>query len=148
MKLIYLAIAILITLSACEKGVNFKNYPTYKDALEDGAIEKGWIPEFLPKSSTNIYENHDVDVNQIAVKFSSKDTTFLSKLKIIEKGMYEDALLLIRSTELPEAKKTKLYFYYLRCTQEGPGILATDGDGLFYYIEPAGMPFTSKCTSS
>lgn len=139
---------MLIALSACEKGANFKNYPTYKDALEDGAIEKGWIPEFLPKSSTNIYEKHDVDANQIAVMFSSQDTTFLSKLKIIEKGMHEDTLLLIRSAKFPEAKKKKPYFYYLRCTQEGPGILATDGDGLFYYIEPARGPFASKCTSN
>ncbi len=38
-------------------------YPTWQEAVKDGATTRGWIPSFLPHSSTNISERHDLDSN-------------------------------------------------------------------------------------
>jgi len=45
-------------------------YETYNDVLEDQAIERGWIPEFLPKSARNIVEEHNIETNFGFVEFS------------------------------------------------------------------------------
>jgi len=39
-------------------------------ARRDGAVERGWIPEWLPKSAREIHELHDIDTNQILLAFS------------------------------------------------------------------------------
>ena len=35
-------------------------YPFLADAVKDGAITRGWIPHFLPESSRDIHELHDL----------------------------------------------------------------------------------------
>lgn len=44
-------------------------YDNYEEAVTSGSIERGWIPDFLPVSATNIFEKHDLDTNNIIVKF-------------------------------------------------------------------------------
>jgi hypothetical protein len=45
-------------------------YPTYKAAREAGALEEGrWIPPFLPESSRNIVETHNIDTNSLRISF-------------------------------------------------------------------------------
>lgn len=33
-------------------------YPSFADAQKDGAVDRGWIPDFLPPSSRSIHEVH------------------------------------------------------------------------------------------
>ncbi len=39
------------------------SYATLGEAKRDGAIERGWIPGFLPPSAREIHEVHDLDTN-------------------------------------------------------------------------------------
>lgn len=38
-------------------------YATYAEAERAGAVERGWIPAFVPRSATEIEEVHDLDTN-------------------------------------------------------------------------------------
>jgi len=60
-----LLMAVLCTgltciLVACRSDRRESFYPTLADANKDGAIDRGWIPDFLPESSHAIYEAHDI----------------------------------------------------------------------------------------
>ena len=37
--------------------------------MNDGAIDRGWIPDFVPTSAFNIFEKHDLDTNEMILKF-------------------------------------------------------------------------------
>jgi len=38
-------------------------YATYADAEADGAVERGWIRDFVPTSAVNIRDSHNLDSN-------------------------------------------------------------------------------------
>ena len=46
------------------------SFSTYADAKSRGALERGWLPEFLPDSATEIREEHDIDSNELWVTFN------------------------------------------------------------------------------
>ena len=46
-----------------------KSYQNYEEAVADGAMERGWIPDSLPASAVNIWEKHDLDTNETILKF-------------------------------------------------------------------------------
>jgi hypothetical protein len=47
-----------------------QRFATYEEAQRAGAMAEGrWIPSFLPKSSTNIVETHDIDTNALEIRF-------------------------------------------------------------------------------
>jgi len=56
-------IYLVLFLAGCNETVD-SYYSNYKKVVEDGAIERGWIPEWLPKFAYNIHESHDLDTNQ------------------------------------------------------------------------------------
>jgi hypothetical protein len=62
-KSLVLLTAALILLAACAGETPQAVYPAYADAVADGAIERGWIPEWVPASAFDIYEKHDLDTN-------------------------------------------------------------------------------------
>lgn len=45
------------------------HYSTWQEVVKNGAATRGWIPSFLPNSSTNISERHDLDTNAGAFCF-------------------------------------------------------------------------------
>ena len=51
-------------------------FATYEELQQSGYFEKGWLPPFLPKSSTNIIETHNLDTNIVKAlfNFTSSDT--------------------------------------------------------------------------
>ena len=59
---------IVLLLSACSERFT-AYYPKYEDALKAGAIERGWIPEIIPKTATDIHEQHDLDTNEVWLRF-------------------------------------------------------------------------------
>jgi len=66
-NLISLCIIVLL-LSACSERFT-AYYPKYEDALKAGAIKRGWIPEIIPKTATDIHEQHDIDTNEVWIRF-------------------------------------------------------------------------------
>jgi hypothetical protein len=59
------------------------HYETAAAAREAGAVERGWVPEWLPTEAESIREIHDLDTNEVCLRFSlSPDarTEFVSNL--------------------------------------------------------------------
>jgi len=46
-------------------------YGTYEDAEKAGAIKRGWIPEIIPQTGINIYEKHNLDTNNVWIRFEA-----------------------------------------------------------------------------
>jgi hypothetical protein len=44
-------------------------YSNYKEAVADGALQRGWLPRNLPDSAHNIVETHNSDTNELWAKF-------------------------------------------------------------------------------
>jgi hypothetical protein len=48
-----------------------ERYATYNDAVEQGAVRRGWIPAYVPRNATNIAEVHDLDTNGQLLRFQA-----------------------------------------------------------------------------
>ncbi len=57
-----------LLLAGCGEQID-KNYATYVDAQRAGAVEKGWIPAFIPSSASDIVDSHDLDTNRQTLQF-------------------------------------------------------------------------------
>ena len=68
-------IVSFLLVSACHCGEERETrYARYEDAVQDGAIRRGWIPPFLPRSARSIIERHDIDTNETWIKFDFSET--------------------------------------------------------------------------
>lgn len=54
------------------------SYPTMGAAVADGAVTRGWIPEWVPINATDLDEVHDLDSNEHALSFSVPADTKLA----------------------------------------------------------------------
>lgn len=63
-----LPVGLFLHLASCsEKQESY--YPNYADAVRDGAVNRGWIPAFVPPSASEIHEAHDLDTNVQRLRF-------------------------------------------------------------------------------
>jgi hypothetical protein len=93
MKILTLILIIVLggmfgILEYCEYIENPKShFENYDEAKASGLMERGWIPTFIPKSSTEIREIHNIDTNRVRMtfKFSPGDTKEIIKNCITEK---------------------------------------------------------------
>lgn len=99
------ALATLLALSAflfvgCDE-IQENYFPSLPEARRAGMLQKGWIPSFLPETSTNIYELHDLDSNHGIIRFelSEKDLESYEssiKEKRLPEGQVPEAWLQIK----------------------------------------------------
>ena len=59
---------LLLLLAGCDEQI-YETYPTYAEAQRAGAVERGWIPTFVPSSASNIEDSHDLDTNRQTLQF-------------------------------------------------------------------------------
>ena len=45
-------------------------YTNYEAMVADGAVMRGWVPEFVPKSATDFEESHNLDTNRSWLRFT------------------------------------------------------------------------------
>src|SRR5881296_224281 len=45
-------------------------YPTQTNAVAAGAVDRGWVPRTLPTEATDIHEEHDLDTNEVWMRFT------------------------------------------------------------------------------
>lgn len=65
-----LGVAVLLLIAACERLETAENvYQDAKEAISAGAMERGWIPAFLPPSAKEIIEKHNLDTNEVWLRF-------------------------------------------------------------------------------
>jgi hypothetical protein len=65
---VILFVLLSMSSSGCSALVESR-YTTYDQAVQGGAIERGWLPEVMPATASNIREAHDADTNQVWVSF-------------------------------------------------------------------------------
>jgi hypothetical protein len=63
-------VAVLLAGSSGCSEVMATSYVTYAEAERAGAVTRGWIPPFVPRSATDIREVHDLDTNEQWLRFS------------------------------------------------------------------------------
>ncbi len=51
-----------------------RHYPTRADAERDGSFARGWLPADIPADATDIVESHNLDSNQMWVRFNLSAT--------------------------------------------------------------------------
>jgi hypothetical protein len=69
----YSVLTLLVLALSCGE-TRESHYPDRAAAVSDGAIKRGWLPEWLPRSATNIDEWHDLDTNRTIASFSYAPT--------------------------------------------------------------------------
>lgn len=47
----------------------YEQHADVASAIEARAIERGWLPDWLPKTITNIHLHYDLDTNERAISF-------------------------------------------------------------------------------
>lgn len=66
--------AVLLLLAAAVSGCFWErpesSYSSFAEAKRSGAIDKGWIPAWIPSSATDIREMHDIDTNESMLTFT------------------------------------------------------------------------------
>jgi len=45
-------------------------FADYTEAKASGLMDRGWIPTFIPKSATDLREQHDLDTNWVKMSFN------------------------------------------------------------------------------
>ncbi len=60
-------------------------FTSYEEMQKSGLIERGWIPEYLPRSSRDIKESHDIDTNRVWMVFKYDISDHGSVEKICQK---------------------------------------------------------------
>ena len=60
---------VFLLLAACNEQVS-ESYATWSEAEQAGAIERGWIPAFVPPSARRIRESHNLDTNRQVLRFT------------------------------------------------------------------------------
>jgi hypothetical protein len=59
-----------LSISACFWERPETSYSSLDEAKRKGAVDKGWIPVWLPTSATDIRELHDIDTNESMLAFT------------------------------------------------------------------------------
>ena len=71
--LVALIILMLATsvLTACAAEMVEASYENLGAAIADGAVDRGWVPDWLPPSAHDIREKHDLDTNSQIMRFTA-----------------------------------------------------------------------------
>ncbi len=87
--IIVIFIIILVSFTNCYNDIFNKYFVSYQEALQEGYVKNGgWLPEFLPSTSKNIFLQFNIDTNNMSMRFNIPDSSkneLLNKLKKITK---------------------------------------------------------------
>ena len=74
-------VSLACAMLACHGDRRESFYPSFADAKKDGAIDRGWIPDFLPGSSRSIRELHEISPSMAwcSFEFLPTDSSALRK---------------------------------------------------------------------
>jgi hypothetical protein len=62
---------LALLLSGCQDpDVLEKHYDSYAQVVADHAIDRGWIPDWMPVGASDIFELHNVDTSESLLRFS------------------------------------------------------------------------------
>lgn len=137
------ATALILTALLGFYGIHrFENpkthYATYADVVQDDAIGRGWVPEFLPKSARNIVEQHAIDDARGYLSFEATLADITALKDFCEPVDYDSVKYLSRypswwPSELTGSNEVSANLEWYLCEDYG---LLTSIDGLrhFYFF--------------
>ncbi len=64
------AMLIIVPMPSTMSFVREGHYATYVQAVEHGAIARGWLPEFVPETASKISDIHCLDTNSALLRLS------------------------------------------------------------------------------
>jgi hypothetical protein len=74
MKIVVLMLAVTLPCVGCDR--TSQSFSDYEELKRRDALQSGWFPEWLPTSSYNIEEAHDMDTNQSMLSAKYKQNSF------------------------------------------------------------------------
>ncbi len=92
-------VGVYFVLTSYFGDVQINKYADRDTVIQEKAIEKGWVPDILPKSAYDISETHDTDTHEIFGSFYYRDT--------------DEAKLLSQLRLLPDANETYMWKDFL-----------------------------------
>ena len=97
------------------------SYKNFADAEQHGAIERGWIPNWIPGSATDIRELHDLDTNESMMAFELPPGAAWDLPSNCVKVSYNEVQPpRFRSSWWPSAKEQKSAYDFHRCAGDDP----------------------------
>ena len=70
-----------------------RSYETYSGAVQDRAIERGWIPAYIPATAQDIVEVHNIDTNRQWIRFT------------VPESNAREMVLTLRPVDAPESAR-------------------------------------------
>jgi hypothetical protein len=129
LTLVSLAVVLLLGVSCSAAETPEEAYNGYDEALADGAIERGWIPEWLPETAVDIREKHDLDSNTSILAFDSGESFVVPENC---QAATETPKASLSASWWPDSEVSELPIY--DC---GDGLLAVEEAGVrVYYWRP------------
>ena len=61
------AVVLSVACGSIEEPTNF--YESRDALVADGAVDHGWVPPWLPDSAQGIHESHNLDTNEVWMRF-------------------------------------------------------------------------------
>lgn len=111
----YLLPIILLTMYGCSDIVT-SEYPTYQNAEEDGLFQRGWLPEIIPRSATEIVVNNNLDLNESSGSFVLSNDAMLDFKERLKPTKKQEQLLYVsgESEWFFDFSDRKIIYYRLR----------------------------------
>ena len=116
-------------------------YPDLQAAKDAGAIERGWIPVWIPPTSYDLRETHDLDSNRsmLAFKYSPRDAPRpLDVCAEVHAGQLQDVPFRVSwwPADVPPTSVVASQFAFYSC-EDGRALLAVSAlEGEAYYWRP------------
>ncbi|MEH6664295.1 MAG: hypothetical protein V7678_05545 [Brevundimonas sp.] len=132
-------VAAALLLTACGDVTN-ESYATYAEARAAGMIERGWLPDFVPTSATDIHDVHDLDTNAQTLIFSAPTSEVPATTARFRRAPAEDLAIARQMIAHlgwePDALGASVQAYQL-CRADVPGGLFVNNEtGVIAYKVP------------
>ncbi|WP_430447085.1 hypothetical protein [Sphingorhabdus contaminans] len=121
----FATIISLFLLLRCNEQID-ESYSTYSEAQRAGAVERGWIPSFVPTSARNLKDTHDLDTSRQTLRFTIPSSAVADMVLGFRAISTEDktaASELIDQHALAATSKV-----YVICSEYRNGALAVDAE--------------------
>jgi len=128
------AASLLLSLVGCSDWVK-ESYASRADAERAGAIERGWVPAFVPASAHDIRDIHNLDTNAQTLEFTARPSDLQAMVAGLRSVSTEDRNAAAElSKDLGLAGITEAYVV---CSEILNGALVVDrGSGHAIYRTP------------
>lgn len=114
---------LALLLLGCSEQID-ETYLTYADAQRAGAIERGWVPSFVPSSARDLKDTHDLDTSRQTLRFTIPPSAAADMVPGFRASSAEDKMAawdLIDQHALAATSKV-----YVVCSGYRNGALAVD----------------------